>query len=526
MKFFTRRIETPPPVDVPAIRNGGFFSTDVNLTRPPKTEEERLKKAMEYPFQRTAADFVPVDASGQQVAMDADYECAPNPCGLRGGGFPAQQLEWYAGQSFIGYNACAILAQNWMIDKACRMPGEDAVRHGWEYTGNDGQDIDPRIFQELYKWDKRLKIKVELIQFVKMARIFGIRHCLFLVDFGTAEANKFYYENPYNPDAVKQGSYKGISQIDPYWISPELDASSASNPANPNFYEPTWWRVNGQRIHRSHFVIMRPGGDIPDLLKPTYLYGGIPTTQKIFERVYAAESTANEAPKLAMTKRLMTYKTDMDEAMANQPKFSQRMVDWIATINNFGVKVADREDTFEMLDTSLTGLDETIMTQYQLVAAAAEVPGTRILETTPKGFNSTGDYETKSYHERLESLQENDLTPFVERHVELCIRSYVAPKFGMKPFEVDVAWFPVSSLSASELAEINERKSNTARNYAEAGAIDGYDVRQGLIKDRDSGYSGMPDIVPDGPGDREAEQEEKEALLAAAGESNENPDEA
>lgn len=41
------------------------------------------------------------------------------------------QLGFYAaGSIFIGYQACAMLATNWLIDKACNMPARDAVRNG------------------------------------------------------------------------------------------------------------------------------------------------------------------------------------------------------------------------------------------------------------------------------------------------------------------------------------------------------------------------------------------------------------
>src|SRR5690606_24277106 len=51
---------------------------------------------------------------------------------------PNQQLLWYANQTFIGYQLCAMLAQQWLISKACLMPAEDAVRKGYEITVNDG----------------------------------------------------------------------------------------------------------------------------------------------------------------------------------------------------------------------------------------------------------------------------------------------------------------------------------------------------------------------------------------------------
>src|SRR6202000_3190899 len=115
-----------------------------------------------------------------------------------------------------------------------------------------------------------------------------------------------------------------ITQIDPYWITPEISADAAANPSAPDFYEPTWWRINGKRVHRTHLVIFR-NDNLPDILKPAYLYGGIPVPQKIAERVFAAERTANEAPMLAMTKRLTVLKTDITEAIANQEAFDARM---------------------------------------------------------------------------------------------------------------------------------------------------------------------------------------------------------
>jgi hypothetical protein len=33
-----------------------------------------------------------------------------------------------------------------------------------------------------------------------------------------------YYEKPFNPDGITEGSYKGISQVDPYWMMPMLTA--------------------------------------------------------------------------------------------------------------------------------------------------------------------------------------------------------------------------------------------------------------------------------------------------------------
>ena len=39
---------------------------------------------------------------------------------------PEAIQSWYSSQSFIGHQACGIIAQHWLVDKACTMPGHDS----------------------------------------------------------------------------------------------------------------------------------------------------------------------------------------------------------------------------------------------------------------------------------------------------------------------------------------------------------------------------------------------------------------
>lgn len=227
----------------------------------------------------------------------------------------------------------------------------------------------------------------------------------------------------------------------------------------------------------------------------------------IYERVYAAERTANEAPQLALTKRAMIFYTDAAKALANQATFEQRLSIWAHFRDNFGVKVADKEaDLIEQKDTSLSDLDAVIMTQYQIVAAAANIPATKLLGTTPKGFNSSGDYETDSYHEELESIQTGDLEPLIDRHMVCLIRSEIAPKFtGGKVFSTEVVFEPLTTMSAEEQAGVNKTKAETDKILADAGAIDGADIRRRIAADEMSGHNGLEIVEPDGDNRPEGE---------------------
>lgn len=467
----------------------GIFSTHMTRYNPnsgsPETDRAMLvEQVLERTFQKSAVVHNPVGSAMDAFGGDSVKANYQNT-------IPEVLLWWYGQQSFIGYQTAAILSQQWLISKACLMPAKDAVRNGYEVTVNDGTIVDAEVLDAIRKADRDFQINKNLIEMVQMGRVFGIRVVMFIVD--SIDPN--YYAYPFNPDGVTPGSYKGISQIDPYWITPLLDDQAAGNPAAIGFYEPTWWQVNGRKVHRTHLVVFRTE-EVPDILKPTYIYGGISIPQKIYERVYAAERTANEAPMLAMTKRMDVLNVDMTEVAANPAAFWGNMEQWRNNMNNYGVKALGLNETLQQFDTSLTDLDAVIMTQYQLVAAAANVPAVKLLGTSPKGFNTTGEFEEANYHEELQSIQTHDLTPLLTRHHLLLIRSLIAPMFHIEPFDTSISWNELDAMTSKEQAELNKTKAETDNILSTAGAVDGYDIRQRIIQDPDSGYNGLIDDEP------------------------------
>jgi uncharacterized protein len=481
-KWFKKK-QPKEPVKEKKLVKREAFSTDIDVELP-VTHEELLERASQRTFQRLPSKFM----HRGQGTMDDNIQQQKALFSLANSFIPTLQLNWFANQGFIGYQMCAILAQHWLVAKSCFVPARDAIRKNYELTVNDGTEIAPEVLDEIRKKDVEYRVNYNLEQFVGMGRVFGIRIAMFKV----VSPDKFYYEKPFNPDGITPNSYKGIAQIDPYWIAPELDTEANADPSAVHFYEPTWWVINGKKVHRTHLIIMR-GDEVADILKPTYFYGGISVPQKIYERVYAAERTANEAPELALTKRSIVLHTDLTQVLAKQHDFEKRLAYWTYLKNNYGTKVVGTKETVEQFDTSLNDLDAVIMTQYQIVAAAANVPATKLLGTSPKGFNTTGEFEESNYHEELESIQAHNLTPLLDRHHMLLIRSEIVPKFGIKPFDVKVEWNPLDAMTAKEKAEVNKLNAEAGSTLVQSGAIDGEDERQRLINDPMSGYNGIPE---------------------------------
>ena len=466
-----------------------FFSTHLMMSKQKKAA------IMLDPFAAmdltTPSDFQVFDSKGMDDVTSTNTQPAKAAFRIGRQVLPDDLFFWYVTQSFIGYQACAFVAQHWLIDRCCSMKGRDAIRKGFQLVFDEGIEVDPIVTKRIEKWDKKLKLRKLLETADKFKNVFGISHVLFMVDSDDPD----YYEKPFNPDGIQPGSYRGMVRVDPYWISPLLTTEAVEHPDSQSFYEPTFWIISGQKYHKSHFVILR-GPEVADILKPSYLYGGLPLTQRILERVYAAERTANEAPQLALSKRLVIrYIEKIEQAIANQGKFEEAMAVLAEWRDNFGVFVEDSANKVEQQDTSLSDLDSVIMTQYQIVAGQSGIPATKLMGTAPKGFNATGENEIKMYHEELESIRENDLTPIIDKHHACLMRSHIAATLPDKnPLMIDIEWNPLSVSSDKELAEVGELKARTYQTIQSTGAIDEYDIRGAVVKDKTSPLSGIESV--------------------------------
>lgn len=473
MAFWNRKKAAPTPEQPKSTIS--FFSTHSHSRQTGNVSAETLARALSM-----------LPKGGVEGAMDSASSLKADA--VMPQAISPSLSNWYASQGFIGWQMCALLSQHWLVDKACSMPARDATRNGYEVVTVDGDKLDDESAKLLKKYDKMYRVKWNAEQFVRMGRVFGIRIAMFKVQ----SDDPHYYEYPFNIDGVERGSYKGIAQIDPYWCAPLLNSATTSDPTSIHFYDPDYWIIGDTKVHRSHLCIFRTP-EAPDILKPMYLYGGVPVPQQIMERVYAAERTANEGPMLAESKRTNVWLTDMAAFQTAGDDAITRMNDWVKYRDNYGIKLGDKEaDQFQQFETSLGDLDSVIMTQYQLVAAAARVPSTKLLGTSPKGFNATGEYEEASYHEELESLQEHDLTPLLERHHMLVMKS-----FGKSDTETTVEWQPLDAPTSKEVAETNLIKAQAGLALVQSGAITGEDERQRVATDPESGYSQMGNEASD-----------------------------
>lgn len=396
----------------------------------------------------------------------------------------------FATQSFIGFQACSILTQNWLINKCCTLPPQDAMRPEYElsYKTAENEELDKDFLTEIKEEsdsDTSFNIKHCAQMFAEKKRQFGQ-----VVAYPIIEGAD--YSIPFNIDAIKPNSYKGMTVIDPVWVMPILDSEATSDPTSPRFYRPTYYQMpSGQKIHYT-WIIQGVNGEVPDILKPTYYFGGYPIPQLVYNRVFTAEKVANEAYMLTMSKRLTVVDANLNTYLLNQSKAEADMRALSYYRDNWGVIVKRPDSSIQQLDTSLTDFDEVLMSQFQLVAAAAGITATKLLETQPKGFNSTGDYEDKQYKMLLTSIQEDDFEPLLKLHYRVLAKS----KYN-KDLDFGITFQPIDTPTEKELAEVNEINARTNATYINAGVISSDECRDILVKDETSGYNNLTGEAPD-----------------------------
>ena len=466
-------------------------------------KKESTEDAIKRLFPRSINNMVAIDTkTGRQVAMDGIYKPASYANDL-----PAFMIPYFS-HTFIGWQACALLTQNAYIKRACEIPARDAIAVDYKLHYVNGDDNDPNtdkdaeeeILQELKQLsDRKMKIK----NICRDANIFKKTYGQILlvptfnVDIDMSE--------PFDLKKIKKGTYTGMQIIQPFWVQYQMGVEQLNRPDRAGFYEPEYYTIpNRAKIHKS-WVIKLVNGVCPDILKPVYYYGGIPLTQQIYERVYCAEKVANEAPKLALTKRLLTVDGDIYNLTAGSGDAFDNLQTITEIRDNMGLFVKDKDTSISQIDTSLTDFDALIMTQFQLVAAIAEMPVTKLMKTQLKGLANTGDYETKDYAQNLKEIQENDYNTILLRHYQLLSMSEKG-----KDLNLDIVWDAIDTPTALEQAQIESQQAQTDATLVGAGIVAPEEVRTILRANDDSRFRNLAETMPDDLLDEGFEEELQE----------------
>ncbi len=391
---------------------------------------------------------------------------------------PSLVASWFTSQTFIGYQMCYYIGKAPMFANANSRKANATVKDGFTFDVSQPPVFKNGlpVFDELeteeseaiiryleYRFRKD-RVQQQMVEALFFNEMYGIR--LMKIDYG----DDVDYTVPFTWDAVKGKKFLGLTQIDPYWVVPNLDGSNM-NPSDKAYFEPQYWQVAGDTLHRSWINIIRTF-PVADVLKPEYFFGGVPTSELIYQRLYSSERTANEVPLLAMTKRMYTQKIDIQKAIANPSAFQSAQT-WAAqNQTNYSTKFIGTNEEVDKFETALSDINEVMMGQYQLCAAILEMPITHFLSNSPAGFN-TGDLEIQAYNEVLDSSRKNRLSPMLQ----LWARNIIFSEMGLE-LDVEINWNPIDTPSEVELSTIRMNSSTYLTNMINTSLFSDAELRK------------------------------------------------
>lgn len=414
-----------------------------------------------------------VDSNGMSMMPDPLMRFPINP----------RVLKHFQSRIWITYSGCAIISTHELVNRACAIPAEDAIAHGYKvvcsshrHDHDDKHDAnEARFLYDVKIEADKMGLNQACVQLNYKKKVFGVGIAIPRVKFrkdaksprDKSGNTPYSYADEYDPKMIEPGSFKGFAVVDPHWLTYEFDEESANDPVSPYFFVPTWVHTRSQKYHRS-WMIRVINSEIPDLLKPTYYFGGLSLTQMIYERVWCADKLANEAPLLAMTKRLLIADGNLEQLISD-PRHTNIFFKAINYFrDNFSIFVKKPSSNVTQLDTSLADLTPLTMSQYQLVSAIAQIPVTKLMKNVPSGLQATGQYEWDDYAQSLKAIQMNDYTPLCRMFYEL----YVASNYPNRTdISLDIEWNPIDIPKEAEVTQMSSQSAQFVCTLLGNGAV-------------------------------------------------------
>jgi phage-related protein (TIGR01555 family) len=308
----------------------------------------------------------------------------------------------------------------------------------------------------------------------------------------------------------KKGSLRNIKNIEAIWCYPVN--YNANDPLADDWYNPQVWFAMAKQIHVSRLLTF-VGRPLPDILKPSYAFGGLSMSQMAKPYVDNWLRTRQ-----AVTNLIESFSTSgvYTNAQSLLQGGGEEVLDRIEMFNanrsNLGSMVLDKEtEEFFNISTPLGTLDQLQAQSLEQLAVVSGIPLIVLLGISPHGLNATSEGELRTFFDLIHAMQENLFRDKLKRvidFIQLHLYGEVDPAIG---FEFEPLW----SLDEKGEAEVRKIKAETHMIYVDGGIFGQEEVRNIEIDDDDSPYNGLdPDDMPD-------LQAEEDAGLVPGGGSSE-----
>jgi uncharacterized protein len=294
---------------------------------------------------------------------------------------------------------------------------------------------------------------------------------------------------------------KGIRNLQPIeamWSYP--NQYNSNEPLEKDFFKPETWFVMGTEVHHTRLMTMVSRA-VPDMLKPTYAFGGLSLTQIAKPYVDNWLRTRQSVSDLIHNFSVMALKTDLGDLlnMGTGQQIFNRADLFNRARDNRGLFLLNKEsEELDNISVPLGTLDALQAQTQEHMAAVTGIPLIILFGITPSGLNATADPELKEFARTILANQEN----LFRRPITRVIRMIQVAKWDGWDPQITFKFEPLMPEDMKELAETFKVKADADDVLIQAGVITPQESRQRLADEEDSPYAGLDvTMVPEPPGE-------------------------
>lgn len=410
----------------------------------------------------------------------------------------------FCGMAFPGYTYLAELSQRSEYREPSGVIANEMTREWIKFNGVKGTKL-----KELEEAFKEFDVRNAFRTCTLYDGFFGLGHLFIRIKGQEGDRQRMLPLIVDNEGAtIRKGSLLGLKPIEPLWTTPY--AYNSINPTLPNFYRPDFWYVLGKQTHSSRMLqfVSRP---VPDILKPSYNFGGMSLSQLIEPYVARWLKTVDSINRLLSNFSITALATNMGATLedgGDSNSILRRAQLFNLTRDNRGLMLLDKEsEDLVQKNTPLSGLSDLQAQAQEHMAAPTHIPLVKLTGHTPAGLNASDDGQIKVFYDWIGSEQENQY----QQPLDAVLKIIQLHLWGKVDPNIKAEFVPLDSPTDAELAEMTSKKSKAGLDYVTGGVIDANEERERLRNDPHSGYTFIKGDAPAAPLEQEADLEEEKA---------------
>lgn len=332
---------------------------------------------------------------------------------------------------------------------------------------------------------KRFRVRDRFRRAAEVDGFFGRSH-LFL-DFGNADPAELKTPLTITSAKIGKNSLKRLKVIEPMWTYPAQ--YNASNPLEKNWYDPETWYVMGTEVHKTRLLTF-VGREVPDILKPAYMFGGLSLTQMVKAYVDHFLRMRDSVSDIANAFSVMVLMTDLSSALAGGGW--DNVTERAAVLNRYrtnrGLFLANKEtEDFKNVAAPIAGLSDLLAQAQEQMASVSGEPLVKLFGITPKGLNASSQGELEAWDDTVAAYQQRLFADNLKHTLDVIQMS----EFGDIDRDIDARFEPLKQMTEAELATIRKTNADSAAVYIADGVMSPAEERSRLAKEEGGIYADL-----------------------------------